>query len=139
MRKDKNLDELFRDKLLNYEQEPPAYLLENVLAGVAGARRNRKIVIWRIAGVAAALLLAFVAGWQFNIRNGQDIKQPVSVSQQIAPEVSPDVKTQLENAMPDNQQANANTCVWLFSQVHFSLRPQVNLMRHLQIWEIHMR
>lgn len=109
MRKDKNLDELFRDKLLNYEQEPPAYLLENILAGVAGARRNRKIVFWRIAGVAAALLLAFVAGWQFNIRNGQDIKQPVSVSQQTAPEVSPDVKTQLENAMSDNyQQVPAN-------------------------------
>ena len=37
MKKDKNLDELFRDKLLNYEQEPPAYLLENILSGVADA------------------------------------------------------------------------------------------------------
>ena len=66
MKKDRNMDELVRDKLLNFEQEPPAYLLANILAGAASARRKRKIAFWRIAGVAAALLLAFVAGWQFD-------------------------------------------------------------------------
>lgn len=97
MKKDKNLDELFRDKLLNYEQEPPAYILDNVLAGVAGARRNRKIVFWRIAGVAAALLLAFIAGWQINTKNGQEVKPEIIVSQQsdfektgvVKPEITP--------------------------------------------------
>jgi HAMP domain-containing protein len=86
MKKDQNLDELFRDKLLNYEQTPPAYILDNVLDGVAGARRNRKIVFWRIAGVAAALLLAFIAGWQINTYNGRNVKPIEIVSQQIAPE-----------------------------------------------------
>lgn len=95
MKKDKNLDELFRDKLLNYEQEPPAYILDNVLAGVAGARRNRKIVFWRIAGVAAALLLAFIAGWQINTRNGQNVRPAVIVNQQTAPGMPADVN-------PDN-------------------------------------
>lgn len=76
MKKDKNIDELFRDKLLNYEQSPPAYILDNVLAGVAGARRNRKIIFWRVAGVAAALLLAFIAGWQINMHNDV-ITEPV--------------------------------------------------------------
>ena len=90
MKKDKDLDELFRSKLLNFEQEPPAYLLENVLSGVAGKRRNRKIVFWKLTGVAAALLLAFIAGWQINIRNGQEISQAVRISKQIAPEVSPE-------------------------------------------------
>lgn len=91
MRKDKNLDELFRDKLLNYEQEPPAYILDNVLAGVAGARRKRKIVFWRMAGVAAALLLAFVAGWQFSLNEGKDLKHPMVVSQ---PKIAqPEVET----------------------------------------------
>ena len=51
MKKDKNLDELFRDKLLDFEKEPPAYLLENILSGVAGARRKRKLVYWRVAGL----------------------------------------------------------------------------------------
>lgn len=109
MKKDKNLDELFRDKLLNYEQEPPAYLLENVLAGVAGARRNRKIVFWRISGVAAALLLAFIAGWQINFRNGQDIKKDVIVSQQSAPEISAEEKTELASSTIANQPENKDS------------------------------
>lgn len=92
MRKDKNLDELFRDKLLNYEQEPPAYILDNVLAGVAGARRKRKIVFWRMAGVAAALLLAFVAGWQFSMNEGKEIKQPMIASQPMIAEPAVETK-----------------------------------------------
>lgn len=66
MMKEKNLDDLFREKLLNYEQEPPAYLLENILGGVAKNHRKKRIIWLRVAGVAAALLLAFVAGWQFS-------------------------------------------------------------------------
>ncbi|MDO9613690.1 MAG: hypothetical protein Q7J86_04105, partial [Bacteroidota bacterium] len=69
MKRDENIDELFREKLRNYEKEPPAYLLQNVLDGAAGARRSRKIVFWRVAGVAAAILLAFVAGWQLQHLN----------------------------------------------------------------------
>jgi hypothetical protein len=85
MKKNKNLDELFREKLLNYEQEPPAYLLENILAGAAGARRKRKIVFWRVAGVAAAVLLAFVAGWQLKYMNSGTVDQQVVVSQNSSP------------------------------------------------------
>lgn len=86
--KDKNIDELFRSKLSNFEQEPPAYVLENVLAGVAGARRKKKIIFWRIAGVAAALLLAFVTGWQFNGGDETIIESPVVVQSTI-PETVP--------------------------------------------------
>ncbi len=64
--KEKNLDDLFREKLLNYEQDPPAYLLENILDGVAQNHRKKRIIWLRVAGVAAALLIAFIAGWQFN-------------------------------------------------------------------------
>jgi hypothetical protein len=71
MMKEKNLDELFREKLLNYEQEPPTYLLENILDGMAQNRRKKRLMWIRISGVAAALLLAFVAGWQFNISENQ--------------------------------------------------------------------
>lgn len=87
MKKDKNLDELFRDKLLNYEQEPPAYLLESILDASSGARRKRRIIYWRVAGIAAAVLLAFVAGWQLSVRNIQDMTQPVVVSNQQSEEV----------------------------------------------------
>ena len=86
MIKDKNIDKLFREKLKDFEQQPPAYLLENVLAGAAGARRKRKIVFWRIAAVAAALLLAFVAGWQVNYMNHVSVNQPLVVSQNTVPQ-----------------------------------------------------
>ena len=81
IKKDKNIDTLFREKLQDYEQQPSSFILENVLAGVAAARRKRKIIFWRVAGVAAALLLAFVAGWQVNHMNQENLHQPVVVNQ----------------------------------------------------------
>jgi len=86
MKKDKNIDELFRDKLLNYGQEPPAFILGNVLSGAAGDRRKRKIIFWRLVSTAAAILLAFVAGWQLNYMNSKTIVLPVIVSQNSTPE-----------------------------------------------------
>jgi hypothetical protein len=87
MKRDENIDDLFREKLRNYEKEPPAYLLQNVLDGVAGARRNRKIVFWRVAGVAAAILLAFVAGWQLQHLNSETSPQQIVVGPSSSPEI----------------------------------------------------
>jgi len=103
MMKDKNIDELFREKLLNYEQEPPAYLLENILAGAAGARRRRKIVFWRVAGIAAAVLLAFVAGWQLKYMNSGSIDQLVVVSQNSSPETKTTITVVPENKTKGNE------------------------------------
>lgn len=88
MKENKNIDDLFREKLRNYEQEPPAYLLQNVLDGFAGARRNRKIVFWRVAGVAAAILLAFVAGWQLQHLNSETSPQQIVVGPNSSPEIN---------------------------------------------------
>ena len=87
MKRDENIDDLFREKLRNYEKEPPAYLLQNVLDGVAGARRNRKIVFWRVSGVAAAILLAFVAGWQMQHMNSETSPQQIVVGPNSSPEI----------------------------------------------------
>lgn len=87
MKRDRNIDDLFREKLRNYEKEPPAYLLQNVLDGVAVARRNRKIVFWRVAGVAAAILLAFVAGWQLQHLNSKTSPQQIVVGPNSSPEI----------------------------------------------------
>lgn len=86
MMEDKNIDELFREKLLNYEQEPPAYLLVNILDGAAGARRKRIAFFWKVAGVAAALLLAFAAGWQLKYLNHETVDQQVVANQNASPE-----------------------------------------------------
>lgn len=101
MIKDKDIDKLFREKLENYEQQPPAYLLENILTAAAGARRKRKIVFWRVAAVAAALLLAFVAGWQVNYMNHEGINQPVVISQNTIPQAKESKK-----AVPEKDTAS---------------------------------
>jgi len=103
MKNFKNIDELFREKLQNYEQAPPDYLLENILAAATGNNRRRKLILWRIAGVAAALLLAFVAGWQFNTRDGVVLKQPMVISQNAAPKAESEKIIQAEAKMTIKQ------------------------------------
>ena len=107
MKKEKNLDELFRDKLLNYEQEPPAYLLENILSSVAGERRKKKLIFWRVAGVAAALLIAFVAGWQLNNGDLPEMKKNVIVGQSSTSGVPSETKIQVEKVTPNSQTSSA--------------------------------
>jgi hypothetical protein len=84
------MDDLFREKLLNFEQEPPAYLLENILAKTAADRRKKKVIFWRVAGVAAGLLLAFIAGWQVNYLNNQSEVLPVEMAKSEIPGVKND-------------------------------------------------
>ena len=103
MKETKNLDELFRDKLLNYEQEPPAYLLENILSAVTGERRKKKLIFWRVAGVAAALLLAFVAGWQLNNGDLPKMKQPMVISQSSTPTKPTETQNQSEKVTPTSE------------------------------------
>lgn len=98
MKENKNIDELFREKLQNYEQEPPAYLLENILAGAVVNNKRKKLVFWRISAVAAALLLAFIAGWQFNGNDNANLNESTVAIQ------STEDKNVNENRLKDQNQ-----------------------------------
>lgn len=108
MKKDKNLDELFRDKLLNYEQEPPAYLLGNILDKVGDARRKKRLIWWRVAGVAAALLIAFVAGWQVNNRSNRETNQSFVADQHKVQENITGTETRPEKEITQSKAAEAS-------------------------------
>ncbi len=112
MKKDQNLDDLSREKLLNYEQEPPKHLLENILAGAAGKRRKRKLVFWRIAGMAAAILLAFIAGWELNDSNVNTNVQPLAVLQNTTPQtetkINGPIAAQARKEINESQQTPNN-------------------------------
>lgn len=95
MMNDKNIDNLFRDKLKDLEKAPPAYLLGNILSGAAAARRRRRILYWRVASVAAGLLLAFVAGWQISQLSQQEAQPQVVVSHEASSKGTPDTKDSL--------------------------------------------
>ncbi|KOH42539.1 outer membrane beta-barrel protein [Sunxiuqinia dokdonensis] len=65
MIKDNNqLDDLFRSKLDDFEQEPPAYVWSRIQEQQAGNKRRMLFFYLKGAGVAAAVLLAFLLGWQ---------------------------------------------------------------------------
>lgn len=108
MKNEKKIDELFREKLQNFEQEPPAYLLGNILDGVAGARRKRRMIIWRVAGVAAALLLAFVAGWQLKTSDIRNPESPVMVSAPVETQKSDQSVISAEPASQAIQETHAS-------------------------------
>ncbi|WP_372776154.1 outer membrane beta-barrel protein [Mangrovibacterium sp.] len=66
MEEDKHLDELFRSKLEKFEQKPPAYVWDGIVEAQAQSRRRKVVFWWKLGGVAAAVVLAFVLGivWQ---------------------------------------------------------------------------
>lgn len=86
---DKNMDQVFRDKLADFEKTPPAFVWDNLQANLAGQKRKKLLLYWRLAGAAAVLLLAFVAGWQISIQT--DPKSQILVENndmQVAPKVA---------------------------------------------------
>ena len=104
MSKEKNTDKLFREKLHGFEQEPPAYVLDNVLAGMAGTKRNRKVIFWRMAGVAAALLLVFITGWEVReLQLTKIFNQTAEVNQVSEPETESNSATKPEDSNQNNR------------------------------------
>jgi len=116
MKNIKNIDEMYREKLQNYEKDPPSYLLENILAAAAVSKRSRKLLFWRIAGVAAALLLAFVAGWQFNTRDSVELKQQTVMTQNPVPKTDTETFIQAEQKMVQNQAVSSSALVAKLNQ-----------------------
>ena len=69
----KNIDQLFRDKLQNYESLPPVFLWDRIETDLDVRTRRGKILSGKAMGIAAAVLVAFFAGWWLN--NPHDLKQ----------------------------------------------------------------
>jgi hypothetical protein len=83
-----DIDELFRAKLQNFEKEPPGHILENILSGTTSGTRRKKIAVWRIVAVAAMLLLAFLAGWQYNLQINRNLNHTAKTTQNAVEESS---------------------------------------------------
>lgn len=64
MKVDRQLDELFRSKLVDFEMKPPVYLWDQILEKQVAAKRRKRMLVWWISGTAASLLFAFLLGWE---------------------------------------------------------------------------
>jgi hypothetical protein len=58
-----SIDQLFRAKLRDYEAPPPPSVWIHIHSEIRGNERARKITFLKGAGIAAAVLSAFLAGW----------------------------------------------------------------------------
>jgi hypothetical protein len=78
--KNQNIDEYFKDKLSDYETEPPADVW-NAIERKLNSRRNYKAIIYRIAAIMA--IPVTIAAWHFwggNAPNRNIIKNQTSLS-----------------------------------------------------------
>lgn len=65
--KDKNnIDNIFRRKLEDFSAAPPPHIWENVKSQMAAQQRKTRRIYIGWFSAAAAILLAFLAGWYFN-------------------------------------------------------------------------
>jgi hypothetical protein len=104
----KNIDEIFRDKLKDYEKTPPVFLWTSIQEGLNARKRKQRILLMKTIGIAAAILLAFIAGWQMTNSPDKDTKRINSFSEQvnIGSKVNPSTKT--NKIITDNQSINTN-------------------------------
>jgi hypothetical protein len=63
LNENENIDQIFREKLGDYEKTPPAFLWTNIQGGLNAHRRVLRMTILKSAGIAAAIILAFLSGW----------------------------------------------------------------------------
>jgi len=91
----KNIDQIFRDKLRDYEKTPPSFLLTSIQEGLNARLRNQRIILLKTIGIAAAILLAFIAGWQIANSPDRDAKRMSSFSEQenVSSKLNPATKT----------------------------------------------
>lgn len=83
MKNGKNIDELFREKLQNFEAVPPEAVFGKVMAGVATEPKKKFVIFWRLAGAAAILLIALLTGWQLEWFEGaRKLEQPLVFQEQ---------------------------------------------------------
>lgn len=99
IKNDNILDELFRSKLDDFEQVPPSYVWMKIQEKQKAGKKKRKLHAIRIGGIAAAVLLAFLLGWQLQEHRLQLTERPV-VAEQEQPENPAPVQAQQEKAEP---------------------------------------
>ena len=59
----RNIDQVFREKLADYEQTPPAFVWTNIKGKLSTRKKERRIAFFKTVGIAAAIAVAFLAGW----------------------------------------------------------------------------
>jgi len=115
MKEKKHIDRIFQEKLKNFEATPNDAIWERIHAELHKDKRKRKIIPiwWKIAGVAAGLLLMFTIGNAvFNASNTIEVNnipyEVVDVENNTTNKTKEDAQTVSEEKDSINEQLNNN-------------------------------
>jgi len=100
------IDQLFKDKLGNFEMNPPVGLMGQIDQQVAYRGKVRQMnQIKAVAGIAAAMVLIVMAGW-FTLDQNQfsENKIPSQNQKEVSPDQSNPLKVAVVTPVPDKQQ-----------------------------------
>lgn len=115
LNENKNIDQLFREKLGEFEKTPPMYLWTNIQGKLNAHRNERRIAMLKTVGVAAAIVLAFLAGWWITNPINKDVSRQDIVADQrginsnVNPSnkniASPEILSVISNGEPSGNSA----------------------------------
>ncbi len=71
MKKERQIDEVFREKLENVEVSPPEHLWSDIADRLDSQNREIRFLWVKRIAVAAALVLAFFAGWELQLSHSK--------------------------------------------------------------------
>jgi len=91
LNENKKIDQLFQEKLGEFEKTPPMYVWKNIQGKLNSQRMNRRIALLKTVGIAAAIVLAFLAGWRMtNLSEKGTIPQnSIAIQKEINKNVDP--------------------------------------------------
>ena len=97
--KDKNnIDSVFRRKLDDFAASPPPHIWENVKNQMAAQQRKTQRIYFGWISAAAAIILAFLAGWYFNENSATT--ENMKVSNEITQPKSNTTETNIQTSEP---------------------------------------
>jgi len=84
MKEKKNIDRLFQEKLKDFEVSPEAHVWEQIESKLNQKKKDRKVIPfwWRLAGVAAALVLMMGIGYNLFNQSNKNLNSPL-VNQEV--------------------------------------------------------
>ena len=108
----RNIDQVFREKLAEYEKTPPAFVWTNIQGKLNTRKRERRIGMLKAVGIAAAIFVAFLAGWLTTNPTDKIAVRQNSVAEKaiVNPGIEPSAEKRADPAVQeDNTTIVANT------------------------------
>jgi hypothetical protein len=129
MKEKKNIDQLFRERFAEHEVTPPAQVWENIQAQLREEKKERVLIPlwWKVAGVAASLILIFsLSNTLLDDTNKEIVEEvPVLQKEEVSPEIQKDVEiNNHENAIHvANRSGTENTKSVVSTETHLQNKP----------------